>query len=506
MADKKLLVIGLDCLTPQLVFNEWYDDLPTLRSLMEKGTFRPLFSTIPPITVPAWMSMMTSKDGGQLGMYGFRNRKDYSYDAMYTVNANSVKEKTLWNYLSRNRLSSIIWGIPLTYPPKPLNGMMVSSFLTPDKSVQWTYPEEAAAEIDEVADGDYIIDVKNFRTDDKDWLLEQIRIMTERRFKAFRHFYQKEDPDFAMMVEMGPDRIHHGFWRYMDKNHRLYEAGHKYEQAIHDYYLQLDEEVARTLEILPDDCEVMIVSDHGAKTMKGGFCINEWLQQEGYLTLKEQPKEPVRLRPDMIDWPKTKAWGAGGYYSRIFMNVEGREPQGVIPKDEYPEERDKLIRKLQFTKDEKGENLGTIVYRPEEIYAEIKNIPPDLVVHLGGLDWRSAGSVGTGTLHIFENDTGPDDANHAQEGIFITSMKLNTSVASKNPYSIFDITPTILDYFGIDVPDDMIGESLLSGDHMEQPEALADKLKSYTSEIGTERAARTIPGANGPTSVESDEE
>jgi hypothetical protein len=188
------------------------------------------------------------------------------------ANANSVKEKTLWNYLSRNRLSSIIWGIPLTYPPKPLNGMMVSSFLTPDKSVQWTYPEEAAAEIDSVADGDYIIDVKNFRTDDKDWLLEQIRIMTERRFKAFRHFYKKEDPDFAMMVEMGPDRIHHGFWRYMDKNHRLYEAGHKYEHAIHDYYLQLDEEVGRTLEILPDNCEVMIVSDHGAKTMIGGFC------------------------------------------------------------------------------------------------------------------------------------------------------------------------------------------------------------------------------------------
>ena len=178
------------------------------------------------------------------------------------------------------------------------------------------------------------------------------------------------------------------------------------------------------------------------------------------------------------------------------MNVKGREPEGVIPDYAYAEERDKLIRKLQFTKDEKGENLGTIVFRPEEIYAEIKNIPPDLVVHLGGLDWRSAGSVGTGTLHMFENDTGPDDANHAQEGIFISSKRLNTSVARKNPYSIFDITPTVLDYFGIEIPDDMIGESLLGGDVMEQPDMLADRLRSYTAEIGTARAAKTIPGAD----------
>jgi predicted AlkP superfamily phosphohydrolase/phosphomutase len=368
MSRKKLLVIGLDCMTPQLVFGEWLDDLPTIKGIMEKGTFRPLFSTIPPITVPAWMSMMTSQDGGQLGMYGFRNRKSHEYEALYTVNANNVKAKTLWNHLSRNRLSSLIWGVPLTYPPKPLNGAMVCSFLTPDKSVQWTYPPELGAEVDKAADGDYIIDVKNFRTDDKDQLLEQIYEMTRRRFKAFRKHYSEGDYDFAIMVEMGVDRIHHGFWRFMDKEHRLYEAGNKYENAIHDYYVYLDELIEGLLEDIDDDTEVMIVSDHGAKTMIGGFCINEWLQAEGYLTLKEQPTEPTKLTPDMIDWSKTKAWGEGGYYSRIFMNVEGREPQGVIPADKYHEERDILAEKLRHTVDEKGELLETIVFKPEEIY------------------------------------------------------------------------------------------------------------------------------------------
>jgi predicted AlkP superfamily phosphohydrolase/phosphomutase len=419
-------------------------------------------------------------------MYGFRNRKDYSYDALYTVNANNVAHKTLWNHLSRARKSSLVFGIPLTYPPKPLNGMMVCSFLTPDKSAQFTFPDEVKAELDSVADGDYIIDVKNFRTDDKDWLLSQIYTMTERRWKAFRHFYKKDDYDFAMLVEMGIDRIHHGFWRYMDKAHRLYEPGHKYEHAIHDYYVYLDGEIAKTLELIDDDTEVMIVSDHGAKTMVGAICINEWLQKEGYLTLKEQPSEPTKLTSDMIDWSKTKAWGEGGYYSRIFMNVQGREPDGIVPQDQYRVVREELAEKLRHIVDEKGKEIGTVVYHPEFVYEEIVNIPPDLIVHLGSLDWRSAGSVGTGTIHMFENDTGPDDANHALEGIFIMSMELREPVAHKSPYSIFDIAPTVLDYFGIDVPRDMIGESLLTDGQwlLRQPRELAEGLREITVERG----------------------
>jgi predicted AlkP superfamily phosphohydrolase/phosphomutase len=470
---------------------------------MEEGTFRPLFSTIPPITVPAWMSMMTSKDGGQLGMYGFRNRKDYSYDALYTVNFSNVKEKTIWDYLARNRKSSLIWGVPLTYPPKPMNGMVVSSFLAPDKNAPYVYPEEAKAEIDEVAEGDYIIDVKNFRTDDKDWLLDQIHTMTRRRFKAFRHFYQKEEPDFAIMVEMGIDRIHHGFWRFMDKKHRLYEPGNKYEHAIHDYYVELDREIAETIALarkVAPGVEVMIVSDHGAKTMVGGICINEWLQREGYLTLKEQPSEPKRMTYDMIDWSKTKAWGEGGYYSRIFMNVQGREPQGIIPATDYQKVREELAEKLRHITDDKGKEIGTVVYHPEHIYERIVNIPPDLVVHLGNLDWRSAGSVGMGTIHIFENDTGPDDANHAQEGIFITTLKLREPVAHKDPYSIFDIAPTVLDYFEIDVPHDMIGESLLSeGIWLEkQPKEIAEGLRAVSVATGKRAYADLPMGWGGP--------
>ncbi len=238
---EKLLIIGLDCATPQLVFDAWLNDLPHIKSLVDRGVHANLRSTLPPITVPAWTSMMTSKDPGQLGFYGFRNRKGYGYDELFFANNAYVKEKRTWNYLSRKRLKSLVMGVPQTYPVKPLNGVLVASFLTPNKDVQYTHPDDVKTELDRAAGGNYIIDVRDFRTEKKDWLIEQIYEMTDARFKAFNSFYSNEDWDFAMMVEMGIDRIHHAFWRYFDKTHRLYEPGNKYENAIFDYYKYVDD-------------------------------------------------------------------------------------------------------------------------------------------------------------------------------------------------------------------------------------------------------------------------
>ena len=458
----KVLVIGLDCAAPLLVFERWREILPNLAGLMERGVYGDLESTIPPITVPAWTCMMTSKDPGQHGFYGFRNRKDHSYDELYFANARYVKLPTLWNYLSRNRLTSILIGVPQTYPPKPLNGIMVSSFLAPDKS-NYTYPPEVAAELDAVADGDYVIDVKKFRTDDKDWLLESIHVMTKKRFKVVREFMKTKDWDFFMFVEMGIDRIHHGFWRFFDTGHRLYEPGNKYENAIRDYYVAVDEEIGRTLELIDADTHVMVVSDHGAKSMKGGIVVNEWLQQEGYLALKEQPAEQTPLKTSMIDWSKTRAWGEGGYYGRIFMNVRGREPQGIILPENYERERDELLRKLEGICDPEGKNIGTRVFKPQEVYREVNNVPPDMIVYFGDLDWRSMGSVGVGAIHVFENDTGPDDANHDRNGIFIfngPAVPQAVRGSRLEGVTLYDVTPTVLDLFGLDIPDGLVGKKI----------------------------------------------
>ncbi len=137
----KCLVIGLDCAAPQLVFGQWREELPTLRGLMEHGAYGRLESTHPPITVPAWASMMSSRDPGELGIYGFRNRKDYSYDGYIIANGAALRYDRAWDVLSRNGKQVILLGVPQTYPPKPINGCMVTDFLTPRRRANTPIPQ-----------------------------------------------------------------------------------------------------------------------------------------------------------------------------------------------------------------------------------------------------------------------------------------------------------------------------------------------------------------------------
>jgi len=428
--NNKLFVIGLDCADPHLIFDRWADELPNFKKLMAAGTYGELESTVPPITVPAWTCMLTGKDPGELGFYGFRNRANYSYDQMSIATSAAIKFPRVWGWASAAGKKVIVVGVPQTYPPRPVNGLLVTCFLTPSTFSDYTYPPEFKAEIAQVV-GDYMLDVPNFRTDDKDNLLQQIYEMTEKRCKLVKHLLRTRAGqwDFFMWVEMGPDRIHHGLWKYTDPRHPKYEPDNHYENSIRDYYRYLDREIGEMLELLPDDAAVLVMSDHGAQPMVGGICINEWLMREGYLILLDEEYmpggqnastgQPVPLEKVEIDWTKTKAWGAGGYYGRLFLNVQGREPNGIIPAGQYEATRDELIAKLESMVGPDGEPLGTRVFRPQDIYREINNIPPDLIIYFGNLAWRSVGSVGLGRIYTFENDTGPDDANHAQRGMFI---------------------------------------------------------------------------------------
>ncbi|HEX29396.1 TPA: phosphodiesterase [Candidatus Poribacteria bacterium] len=418
----KLVVIGLDCADPKLIFREMIDDLPNIRSLMRESTYGRMKSIIPPITVPAWMCMMTGKDPGELGIYGFRNRKDYSYDSLSFANSRMVKYPKVWDRLGMKGLISILLGIPLTYPPKPIRGCLISGFLAPDTESDYTYPKELKEEIRSWVGG-YMLDVPDFRTDDKDRVIRDIYSMTDKRFEVAKRLITGKKWDFFMMVEMGLDRIYHGFWAYHDSGHPKHDPNSPYRDVIREYTAYLDGKIGEILDLIPDETRVIIISDHGVQRMSGGISINEWFIRNGYLTLKEYPKEPIRMgdliRKGMVDWSKTIAWGEGGYYGRVFLNVKGREPEGIVPQEEYEKVRDEIKSAIEGITDEFGTPLGTVVYKPQEIYRTVRNIPPDLIVYFGGLKWRSLGTVGSGKIHHHENDTGPDDANHAQYGMWL---------------------------------------------------------------------------------------
>jgi predicted AlkP superfamily phosphohydrolase/phosphomutase len=259
---------------------------------------------------------------------------------------------------------------------------------------------------------------------------------------------------------MGPDRLHHCLWRFYDPNHPDYVPGTPLEQAFRDYYRYLDSEVGSLIDGLDDDTAVMVVSDHGAQAMYGGIQINEWLMQNGYLKLVDPPSEPTPIGRCTIDWPHSRVWADGGYYSRIFLNVAGREPQGTIAPGDYEALRDELIGKLEALGDEQGNSIGTRVFRPEDLYKTVNGVAPDLIAYFGNLGWRSIGSVGDGRVQVRENDTGPDDANHARYGIAIFAGP-GMPEAVPHDARLFDIAPTVLTALGLPVPDDMQGRSLV---------------------------------------------
>ena len=277
---KKVMIIGLDCAEPSLVLDRWRDRLPVLSGLMERGVSGRLTSIVPPITVPAWSCMMASRTPGDLGVYGFRNRADHTYDGAFIADGSAIKAPRLWDLVGRAGGSSIVVGVPGTYPPRPLRGALVSCFLTPSAESRFTYPPALKAEVEEVV-GEYLFDCTNFRTEDKDDLLRQVYEMTDKRFRLADHLLATKPWQLFAFVEMGTDRIHHGFWKHMDPEHRKHEPGGPYEHVIRDYYEHVDGLVGGLLDHADDETLVLVVSDHGAKRLDGGIRVNEWLRTGG---------------------------------------------------------------------------------------------------------------------------------------------------------------------------------------------------------------------------------
>jgi len=459
-AIQRVIVIGWDSAPADLLTDKWLQELPNLRRLTQQGIAGPMRSSDPPITVPALTSMVSSQNPGRLGFYGFRNRKPGTYDGVWIATSAAVKALRLWDILSRQGQRCAVLNVPQTYPVTPLNGVLVSSFLTPGTDSQYTYPAGLKADLDRATHG-YIIDCENFRTDDKTKLLEQIYQMTDKRFAAAKYLLQREAWDFFMMVYMGPDRLQHGFWKYCDPQHRKFEPGNPFQNALLDYYKHLDEQLGELVNIAGEDSAVMVVSDHGAKRMEGSFNVNDWLIQQGLLTLKVPLDTATKFSTDLVDWSQTTAWAWGGYYSRIFLNVAGREPQGIVTPAEYERVRDDLIRCLEQIADDRGRIMDTKALRPQELFnGPYVDEAPDLLVYFDDLFWRAGQHIGNDSLYSFDTEIGPDDGVHDYDGIFVLSIP-GQQRCEKVRLQLMDVAPTVLKLLNIGIPGNSEGASVV---------------------------------------------
>ncbi len=414
---RKVFILGLDSAPPKTIYEGYGIELSHLKDVLNESSRWLMRTCYPPITIPAWIVMFTGKEPGELGIYGFRHRRPGNVGHSYIVNSKFIRTPTLWDTVGSAGGRVGVFGVPPTYPPKPVKGFLITDFMTPGPETQYAFPPWLKHEI-EGKFGRIVFDVK-FRREDKVGVRNDIFRMTEQHMRIVEYLLRKKVWDLFIYVEIGVDRIHHAFWKYFDVSHPKHTYDETLSKVIPDYYRLLDSWFGRIIRTLPKDTIIIIVSDHGVKPMAGAFAINEWLISEGYLKLKVEVKKPCTdLSEDMIDWSKTIAWGWGGYYSRIFVNLKGREPQGIIDKRDYESILEQLARDVRRIRGEDRVLWRNIALRPSDIYDTVRGDAPDLMVFLDDLSWRAAGTVGWGTPYLSENDRGPDDAVHDWHGIF----------------------------------------------------------------------------------------
>ena len=454
---EKLLVIGLDSVPPDLLFGKLLDSLPNTKRLYRDGTHGTLETCHPPITVPAWMVMMTGKNPGVLGIYGFRHRRGSSYTDGYIVDSRHVSEPTVWEILGERGLKSCVIGLPPSYPPKAINGCLVTCMITPGPEKEFTFPQSLKNEVRRVV-GEYAFDV-TFRVEERDSLKRELFEMTKKRFKLASHLAREKDWNLFILHEIGFDRLHHAFWKFFDPDHPKYVVGNKYERIAEEYYGLFDELLGDLLEAAGADVPVLLLSDHGSKAMKGAFCINQWLEREGFLKLARPPLGVTEFEKAEVDWTRTMAWGWGGYYARIFLNIKGREREGIVPPEDVPALKSELKRRILQLRDVSGRPMKNSVFEPDELYGVARGDKPDLMVYFDDLNWRSAGTVGHESLYLSENDTGPDDSVHSMNGIFLYHDPNNHQNQIKS-MNAEEVAPTILNLFGLPIPDGMKGRAV----------------------------------------------
>ena len=445
---RKVAVIGLDCAAPAVLFDRYRSEMPHLDRWLREAAFGELRSCDPPITVPAWASLFSGFDAGELGIYGFRNRAAFDYGGYRLASARSIERRSVWDVLGEQDRSVILLGVPPSYPAEPVRGCRVGCFLTPSAAARKTWPAKLADEIAAVAP-QYVFDVDGFRGAEPESLLDRLEAKTRDHFRIARHLLRSRPWDFFAMVEMGTDRLHHAFWRYMDPEHPQYRPGTALEDRVIGYFRMLDEHLGELLDVIGGDAVVMLASDHGAQPMRGGVCINEWLQAEGFLKLHDERRAPGPLSPSDIDWDATTAWSDGGYYARVFLNVHGREPRGRVAAAECGRVLDDIAAGLDAIEAPGGARIGAAAHRPADLFRETRGVPPDLIVYFGDLAWRSLGSVGHGALTASGNDTGADDANHDWNGVFaMRDPREDWHGTRLHDLRLLDVAATILERAG----------------------------------------------------------
>jgi predicted AlkP superfamily phosphohydrolase/phosphomutase len=491
---KKLVIIGLDggtynVINPLLQRGK----LPFLSKFIKTGAYGILKSTFPPVTAPAWTTFMTGKNPGNHGLFDFQ-KIDESGERSLTYSTD-CKSATLWEYLSKAGFKQILVNIPMTYPPRKINGICIAGFPAPD-NVNYVYPADMFLNIKNKG---YITDWTEYyeknRWKSKIHILKKVE---EKRLSIFSDLLNKYPWDIAMIVISGTDHIAH------------FELQKGNQQAVAEHYEFVDS-LLNNLEEKKvfQDASLLVMSDHGFVKTDYIFHLNNWLRSEGYLSytagldktydkFAEERRKTVygkksgisgllgalgltrdnliyfgkktglirleRYIPHFIIrkipsrdasplWENTSAYMTSDLSKGININLAGREKYGIVSREKFSLIRDEIVNKLRSLKDDNGNNIFSFVDIKENVYKGKKtNQSPDIVL-LPSEKFNI--KPGIDNNRIQSRIVG---ARHDIKGIFMfrgSEIRQRRSI----DLSIEDLAPSILHFMGSGCPEDMDGSA-----------------------------------------------
>lgn len=350
--EGKVLILGLDGV-PYTLLTSWIQAgaLPNLARLVEAGSIVPMSSVLPPISSVAWASFATGRDPGGHGIFGFVDRRPNPFE-LYLPTSADLQGDTLWEVFGRHGRRSLVMNLPSTYPPKPMQGMLVSGFESPSLE-KATYPPELGSQLKSAG---YIVDVEPWRPGEpRERLLADLEKALDTRVRCFLDLLGREAWDLAIVQIMETDRLHHFLWNLWE------DEDETYAPRFAAFYRLVDEAVGQIV-ARSDGYELVMLSDHGFCRVDREVSLNRWLRREGWLSLP--PGDPPELARML---PESRAYSL--IPGRIYVNLRGREARGSVePGREYEEVCFRLARALLSLEDEDGTRPIARVFRREEVY------------------------------------------------------------------------------------------------------------------------------------------
>ncbi|SDJ62700.1 Predicted phosphohydrolase or phosphomutase, AlkP superfamily [Halovenus aranensis] len=433
----RVVFLGIDGVPYDLV-EDHPDVFENLHAIATEGAGGQISSIVPPESSACWPALTTGRNPGETGVYGFQDRKSDSYETYVPVGAH-VEAPRLWDVVTDADRNASVFNVPVTFPPSEDIQRQVSGFLSPSLE-QAASDSELEATLSDLA---YNIDVDASlgHDDDKTAFIESANETLKARYKAFRHYVEQDDWDLFFGVFMATDRVNHFLFRD-------YAQDGEYAAAFLEFYSTLDDYIGEIRAMLDDETELIIASDHGFTELHHEVKCNRWLAQQGWLTYDtDEPEELADIGDDARAYSLIPG--------RFYLNLEGREPGGVVPESEYETVREELIDDLETLTGPDGRAVCDRIVKGEEVFdGPHTEIAPDVVVvPADGFDLKAGFDDGD---EIF--------AKEARNGMhkFGNACLYSTADLSLADVDLYDIAPTILDLMEVDADTrEMEGRSLV---------------------------------------------